>query len=256
MNKLDRDMTQALAEIRSFKSQRSTRLLSVANEKEGFTGDALSRSKNRPEPSTSLRSRKISETGMVVRSVENRRQMKSSQLPTRELPVVPLGGADHVFQTSQHDNDQFGEASKTHIEFVNVDGHYASPECMKGVPVTKLVEGDGYWKTPWKSLQDWSAGDKRRTSKTTSFFDRYPIHPNQLAAKKYYGGIGLYTGLVPEVLRIISERLGDFNIADPVQWLRNQLAHLIFLHETSCGSAGPFSLRKSILEFRDKNSGF
>jgi hypothetical protein len=174
----------------------------------------------------------------------------------RELPVVLLGGADHVFQTSQHHNDQLGEASKNHIEFVTVDGYYTSPECMKGVPVTKLVEGDGYWKTPWKSLQDWSAGDKRRTSKTTTFFDRYYIHPNQLVAKKYYGDIGLFTALVPEVLRIIFERLGDFNVADPAQWLRSQLAHLIFLHETNGGSARPFSLRKNILEFRDKNPDF
>lgn len=58
--------------------------------------------------------------------------------------------------------DQASEDAEEIIEFSILNKLYTSPECMKGVPVAKIVEGHAYWVASWTKLNDWyPAGDNQ-----------------------------------------------------------------------------------------------
>lgn len=171
----------------------------------------------------------------------------SSSLTSLSTPSIdPYTDVGSSLPSEDHGSEAVGEL----IEFTIFSGIYTGPECMKGVSVAKIVEGDSYWISTWTKLENWvPSGKKSAREESVTYFSTCEIHPNQLLAKTYYDGTGLCGRKYPIILQRIPQVLKCAQVDDPIQWFRHRLARLIVSHEKD-GLPDSFQLKATLVTFQ------
>jgi hypothetical protein len=88
----------------------------------------------------------------IYGSLESGEQSATSSILTslNTSPIDPYTNSGSSPLGGYHGSEVIGEP----IKFTISNGVYTSPECMKGVPVAKIVEGDSYWDSNWTEMED------------------------------------------------------------------------------------------------------
>ena len=173
------------------------------------------------------------------------------------------------------------------------DGHtYVRPASLFGVPVTKITEGDTYWKSNWLSLDSYlakeqeeeEAKDRSRIQKELNpnnkglcddakrhqdnvskhrkireMFGETNIHPNQLIAKRYLPDEGLCE---QEVMYTLGCKLSDFHVLhtkgyltmEPWDFVRWRVGRLFLQRRPFLSGNHRTSLRTTIFNIGAQNS--
>jgi hypothetical protein len=158
--------------------------------------------------------------------------------------------------TSLQDGNSLGAENDFGFTFsVSPDGHYTSPDFMKGVPIAKITEESDYWMPSWTNSQiciDEEKQSPKEVENTLKWFDENcSIHPNQLISKQYYDKKGLLNRNYVNSLRKIFQNLSIAEISDPVRWLRVRLGKII--HERLGQPGIGFRLKQTLYDFKRNN---
>jgi hypothetical protein len=258
VGELVNNLSRVRAEIESQKATRAEELNKAKLSREQATEDAILNLRNifQPWPSStdstarampSDAAKTPPKVNVASTDPSSSQQGSATMSPSPAPSTAPSGilsqDSSHFASGSSHTADPTGDS----IDFVVVDGKFTMPECMAGVPVAMITEGDTYWLTSWRSLEDWPTAGFNRSLKTVKFFDEQQVHPNQLLGRKYIDERGLCVGDFPHTIRRILEVLRYAQVADPLLWLRRRLEYLVLEHEQN---GRQLRLKKILTEFK------